>query len=95
MIATYADKIISARTNLVENLPASSRASEAAEGGCGVLGLAANVAIPGRHTMTAAAQMNNRGNGKSPYWTPPPARKLKPNSSPLILILPRPTKYPI
>jgi glutamate synthase domain-containing protein 1/glutamate synthase domain-containing protein 3 len=64
MIATYADKIISARTNLVENLPASSRASEAAEGGCGVLGLAANVPIPGRHTMTAAAQMNNRGNGK-------------------------------
>ena len=35
-----------------------------AEGGCGVLGFAANVPISGRHVITASEQMHNRGNGK-------------------------------
>ena len=40
------------------------RSPDAAEGGCGVLGFAANVPIPGRHIVTASQQMHNRGNGK-------------------------------
>jgi glutamate synthase domain-containing protein 1 len=39
------------------------RAAEA-EGGCGVLGLAANIPIAGRHMLAASRQMHNRGNGK-------------------------------
>lgn len=45
-------------------LPAQSRADEAAEGGCGVLGFAANLPIAGRHVLQASRQMHNRGNGK-------------------------------
>ncbi len=37
---------------------------DAAEGGCGVLGLAANIPVAGRHVLTASTQMHNRGNGK-------------------------------
>ncbi len=40
------------------------RAEDAAEGGCGVLGLAANIPVAGRHVLTASTQMHNRGNGK-------------------------------
>ncbi len=36
----------------------------AAEGGCGVIGLAATVPIAGRHLERALVQMRNRGNGK-------------------------------
>jgi len=42
----------------------SKRAEEAAEGGCGVLGLAANLPVAGKHVLTASTQMHNRGNGK-------------------------------
>jgi glutamate synthase domain-containing protein 1 len=35
-----------------------------AEGGCGVIGMAASVPIPGRHLLPALQQMRNRGNGK-------------------------------
>jgi glutamate synthase domain-containing protein 1/glutamate synthase domain-containing protein 3 len=38
--------------------------SRAAEGGCGVIGVASTVAIPGRHIIKSVAQMRNRGNGK-------------------------------
>jgi glutamate synthase domain-containing protein 1/glutamate synthase domain-containing protein 3 len=38
--------------------------SPAAEGGCGVVGLACDVPVAGRHLMHALAQMRNRGNGK-------------------------------
>ncbi len=34
------------------------------EGGCGVIGLACSVAVPGRHLLQALRQMRNRGNGK-------------------------------
>jgi glutamate synthase domain-containing protein 1/glutamate synthase domain-containing protein 3 len=39
------------------------RKSEA-EGGCGVIGIASSVPIPGRHLLQALRQMRNRGNGK-------------------------------
>lgn len=35
-----------------------------AEGGCGVIGIACSVQIPGRHLLQALTQMRNRGNGK-------------------------------
>jgi glutamate synthase domain-containing protein 1 len=39
-------------------------ASDSAEGGCGVIGLASDQPIAGRHMLTASRQMHNRGNGK-------------------------------
>jgi glutamate synthase domain-containing protein 1/glutamate synthase domain-containing protein 3 len=59
-----AERIIRARRDLLANLPQQHRSSTAAEGGCGVLGLAANTPIAGRHVLTASQQMHNRGNGK-------------------------------
>jgi glutamate synthase domain-containing protein 1 len=56
--------LLNSRTALVEGLPVQPRLPEAAEGGCGVLGFAANVPIAGRHVVTASQQMHNRGNGK-------------------------------
>ncbi len=56
--------IISSRRELLALAPPLRRADEAAEGGCGVLGLAANIPVAGRHILTASAQMHNRGNGK-------------------------------
>jgi glutamate synthase domain-containing protein 1 len=43
---------------------ACATASAEAEGGCGVIGFAANVPVAGRHCLTASRQMHNRGNGK-------------------------------
>ena len=37
---------------------------EAEEGGCGVVGFAASVPVPGRHIFEPSIQMHNRGNGK-------------------------------
>ncbi|MEW5870871.1 MAG: glutamate synthase [Chloroflexota bacterium] len=61
---TLADKIIHSRSHLLQGLPDPGRASQAAEGGCGVLGFAANLPVPGRHVLAASRQMHNRGNGK-------------------------------
>jgi len=44
--------------------PASPAASQEAEGGCGVIGTASSVPIPGRALLAALTQMQNRGNGK-------------------------------
>ncbi len=45
--------------------PKGSRAQQQeAEGGCGVLGLASSVPMPGRHILQPLVQMHNRGNGK-------------------------------
>jgi glutamate synthase domain-containing protein 1/glutamate synthase domain-containing protein 3 len=41
----------------------AGRAQEA-EGGCGVVGIASSVALPGRHILRPLIQMHNRGNGK-------------------------------
>ena len=59
-----AHALLNARAGLVEGFPVRPRSPEAAEGGCGVLGFAANVPIAGRHIVTASQQMHNRGNGK-------------------------------
>jgi len=59
----------------IENLLASRRSlqkieispearDEAAEGGCGVIGIACSEKIPGRHLLQSLIQMRNRGNGK-------------------------------
>ncbi len=59
-----AGALIDSRAGLLSDGPVRPRSPEAAEGGCGVLGLAANVPIVGRHIVTASQQMHNRGNGK-------------------------------
>ena len=60
------EEIIASRKNLAETAPDSSHNphNEAAEGGCGVVGLAANFPVQGIHLVPAATQMHNRGNGK-------------------------------
>src|SRR5215471_16008577 len=63
------EALIASRRSLEERAEASShpyiplRRAEA-EGGCGVIGMAASVLIPGRHLLQALKQMRNRGNGK-------------------------------
>jgi len=62
------------RNQLIEALIASRHSLERpasipfrqaeAEGGCGVIGMAANEPISGRHLLQALQQMRNRGNGK-------------------------------
>ncbi len=67
MTHPYADYILRSRADLLSLTPReglSQKSTEAAEGGCGVLGFAANLPIAGRHVLTASAQMHNRGNGK-------------------------------
>jgi glutamate synthase domain-containing protein 1 len=56
--------ILDSRRRLVKDIALPSRGPDAAEGGCGVLGLASNLPVAGRHVVDAAAQMHNRGNGK-------------------------------
>ena len=51
-----ADALLNSRTDLVKDLPIQPRSAESAEGGCGVLGFAANVPIAGRHIITASLQ---------------------------------------
>jgi len=58
------ERLLESRRHLVPNADWPDRSPDAAEGGCGVLGLACNVPIAGRHVVEAAAQMHNRGNGK-------------------------------
>ncbi|HVP56696.1 MAG TPA: glutamate synthase [bacterium] len=59
-----ADALVNSRASLIADLPTGPKSREAGEGGCGVLGLAANVAVAGRHVIAASRQMHNRGNGK-------------------------------
>jgi glutamate synthase domain-containing protein 1 len=61
---TIAERLLNARRELVAGLESTARPSDAAEGGCGVLGLACNVPLAGRHIIPASRQMHNRGNGK-------------------------------
>ncbi len=62
--STMAERIIASRRSLVEGLPQPAVHKAAAEGGCGVVGLAASVPIAGRHLIAPSRQMHNRGNGK-------------------------------
>jgi glutamate synthase domain-containing protein 1/glutamate synthase domain-containing protein 3 len=63
-IREQSQAILASRAGLVAGLLIQPRSPEAAEGGCGVLGFAANVPVAGRHVVTASRQMHNRGNGK-------------------------------
>jgi glutamate synthase domain-containing protein 1/formylmethanofuran dehydrogenase subunit C len=60
----YSGLILESRKALLDLAPSFKRAEDAAEGGCGVLGLAANVPVAGKHVLSASTQMHNRGNGK-------------------------------
>jgi glutamate synthase domain-containing protein 1/glutamate synthase domain-containing protein 3 len=64
MSQVIAEKILASRDKLLTGLPVLKRSEDAAEGGCGVLGFAANIPVAGRHVLTASNQMHNRGNGK-------------------------------
>ncbi len=55
--------LIASRRSL-EAVAANPRPQAEAEGGCGVIGMAASVPIAGRHLLQALQQMRNRGNGK-------------------------------
>lgn len=58
-------KLLNSRTALRPrwNVELAGR-DEAAEGGCGVIGLACSEKIAGRHMLQSLDQMRNRGNGK-------------------------------
>jgi len=59
------EAIIAARKRLTESLPRIEMNDEdAAEGGCGVIGLACEIPVAGRHLFKSLEQMRNRGNGK-------------------------------
>lgn len=57
------ESLIKSRASLVPNARSSLRKAEA-EGGCGVIGIACDEKIAGRHLLQALKQMRNRGNGK-------------------------------
>ena len=59
-----AERIIASRLSMLESLPGRPIHKADAEGGCGVVGLAASVPVAGRHLIAPARQMHNRGNGK-------------------------------
>ena len=62
--SNWARSIAASRGALVE-LPVDPRSRDgAAEGGCGVIGIACSERIAGRHLLQALRQMRNRGNGK-------------------------------
>ena len=59
----FIEALIASRCSLEaanSNLPLQAEA----EGGCGVIGMAASVPVAGRHLLHALQQMRNRGNGK-------------------------------
>jgi len=58
-----ADAILASRRAL-PRLPVSPTRTLEAEGGCGVIGIAASEPVAGRHLLRALLQMRNRGNGK-------------------------------
>jgi glutamate synthase domain-containing protein 1/glutamate synthase domain-containing protein 3 len=64
MTRAFAERILESRRALLAETVVRGRAEEAAEGGCGVLGFAANIPVAGRHVLAASRQMHNRGNGK-------------------------------
>ena len=58
------EKILASR-NILPKIDVSPAArDEAAEGGCGVIGIACSEKIAGRHLLQSLIQMRNRGNGK-------------------------------
>jgi glutamate synthase domain-containing protein 1/glutamate synthase domain-containing protein 3 len=57
------EALITSRRSLGECAAMPSGQAEA-EGGCGVIGMAASIPVAGRHLLQALQQMRNRGNGK-------------------------------
>ena len=57
------EAIVASRRVLADPSPFTPRKADA-EGGCGVIGMAASVPVAGRHLLQALHQMRNRGNGK-------------------------------
>ncbi|HEY7215657.1 MAG TPA: glutamate synthase, partial [Thermoanaerobaculia bacterium] len=57
------ERLLGSRRALGTALPPPLRPADA-EGGCGVIGMAASVPVAGRHLLQALTQMRNRGNGK-------------------------------
>lgn len=62
--ADFPRRLAAARRRLLASLPAAATEPAPAEGGCGVLGLACEAPVAGRHLLAALEQMRNRGNGK-------------------------------
>jgi glutamate synthase domain-containing protein 1/glutamate synthase domain-containing protein 3 len=61
----FVEKIIATRSPfLSEERLLLSKDEDAAEGGCGVIGLASSEQVAARHLLQALYQMRNRGNGK-------------------------------
>ena len=59
------ESLIKSRASLVPNARSGPSLRKAeAEGGCGVIGIACDEKIAGRHLLQALRQMRNRGNGK-------------------------------
>ena len=58
------DQMLDSRRRMLEEAPPAPKRVQEAEGGCGVVGLAASFPVAGRHLVPAARQMHNRGNGK-------------------------------
>ena len=58
------EKILASRRSLPKIDVSSAARDEAAEGGCGVIGIACSEKIAGRHLLQSLIQMRNRGNGK-------------------------------
>jgi glutamate synthase domain-containing protein 1/glutamate synthase domain-containing protein 3 len=59
----FIEALIASRCSL-EAAISNPRLQVEAEGGCGVIGMAASVQVAGRHLLQALHQMRNRGNGK-------------------------------
>ncbi|SVE13576.1 uncharacterized protein METZ01_LOCUS466430, partial [marine metagenome] len=61
----YIANLNTSRANLISKLDSLNIDTKPpAEGGCGVVGLASEVAVNGRNLVRPLAQMRNRGNGK-------------------------------
>ncbi|MCS5535346.1 MAG: hypothetical protein NZ802_05785, partial [Candidatus Poseidoniales archaeon] len=59
------EAIVQARRLLTDSLPKiEMNDADAAEGGCGVIGITSEIPIAGRHLFKSLEQMRNRGNGK-------------------------------
>jgi glutamate synthase domain-containing protein 1/glutamate synthase domain-containing protein 3 len=58
------EKILASRKSLPKIEVSPTKRDEAAEGGCGVIGIACSEKLAGRHLLQSLIQMRNRGNGK-------------------------------
>lgn len=59
----FVERVLASRRRLTDASAPPVHPGEA-EGGCGVIGMAASVPVAGRHLLQALSQMRNRGNGK-------------------------------